>query len=89
MGVCLFVSSPLCSIHDICTSIKHKRTDKLQRVLENEGDSSSSSTISSLDAVNDKQLSPLMEAALGNFIDGVKLLVDPTRDRSLGVCETQ
>lgn len=82
--ITVYTSQAPVSIHDICTSIKHKRTDKLQRVLENEGDSSSSSTISSLDAVNDKQLSPLMEAALGNFIDGVKLLVDPTRDRSLG-----
>jgi len=72
------------SIHDICLLIKRKRTDNLHKILLNNGESSTSCTISSLDAVNDKQLSPLMEAASINFLDGVKLLLDPSRDRSLG-----
>ena len=73
------------TIHDLCKLIKRKNTENLKQVLNNSGeDSRESGVLASLDAVNDQQLSPLMEAASSNYLEGVKLLLDSSRDRSLG-----
>lgn len=75
------------TIHDLCKLIKRKKSDNLKQVLNNSGeDSRESGVLSSLDAVNDLQLSPLMEAASSNYLEGVKLLLDShrTRNRSSG-----
>jgi len=73
------------TIHDLCKFIKRKNTDILKSVLNNSGeDSRDSGVLSSLDAVNEHQLSPLMEAASINYVDGVQMLLDPSRDRALG-----
>jgi len=80
---CYTTNTPT-NINDIVKLVKRQRKDDLIKVLLNGG--TESGCLSSLDAVNDAQISPLMQAAQNNWIEGVKLLVDINneRNRSLG-----
>lgn len=58
-----------------------KRYTELKSVLE---DPVKAKSIPSLDAVDDRQFTPLMQAAEMNWAKGVELLLDSTRDKSCG-----
>ena len=54
--------------------------------MKNEAKQSSTGVLNTLDAVNDQQVSPLMQAASTNWLKGVEILLDleNSRQRSLG-----